>query len=82
MLSLLKPTPDDMVEVYEEIEKDEFFDKAPKRSFLIPKDNGEFREIVLSSTKTKIIQKILSDELLAVLHFSKHSYAFRKENLL
>lgn len=78
VLSQLKPTPDDMVEVYEEIERGHFFDKTPKQSFLIPKDNGEYREIVLSSTKTKIIQKILSDELSAVLHFSDRSYAFRK----
>lgn len=77
-LSQIKPQPQNISEIHNEIDKGIFFDKDPKQTFLLPKSDGSFREITLSSVKTKIIQRVLVDELSAVLHFSDHSYAFRK----
>ena len=77
-LSMLKPAPQEGEAVLESIEKGHFFGEDPKQMFEIPKNDGTNREVVLSSTKTKIIQKVLSHELASVLQFSDRSYAFRK----
>ena len=77
-LSLLKPAPKDAELVRREITEGRFFESAPKQSFFIPKSDGSFRQITLSSTKTKIIQKVLSTELGNAMEFSDRSYAFRK----
>ncbi len=77
-LSQLVPRPKDYAQVQQEIRAGDFFDPAPKQSFSLPKSNGEFRQITLSSTKTKVIQKVLAAELGYVMHFSDRSYAFRK----
>ncbi len=55
-----------------------FFDFAPHKTFLIPKNSNELREISIPDNKTKIIQKILHDELSSVLRFSDRSYAYQK----
>ena len=77
-LSRLVPRPRDYAQVQQEIRAGDFFDPAPKQSFSLPKSNGEFRQITLSSTKTKVIQKVLATELGHAMHFSDRSYAFRK----
>lgn len=77
-LSLMKPVPKDVELVQKEIAEGRFFESAPKQSFFIPKSDGSFRQITLSSTKTKIIQKVLSTELGNAMEFSDRSYAFRK----
>ncbi len=77
-LSQLKPQPKDVEEVRKSIDKGDFFNNTPKQTFFIPKSNGTYRQIALSSTKTKIIQKVLSAELNHVMKFSDKSYAFRK----
>jgi hypothetical protein len=77
-LSQLRPQPNDTDTVRREIKEGKFFDAAPKQSFFIPKSDGTFREITLSATKTKIIQKVLSSELGHVVKLSDRSYAFRK----
>ena len=78
LLSQIKPVPDDYEKIAREIAEGMFFNAAPKRTFFLPKDDGSYRQITLSDAKTKIIQRILSDELNAVLKFSDRSYAFRK----
>ena len=77
-LSQLKPRPKDYTQVQQEIKAGKFFDSAPKQSFFLPKSNGEFRQITLSGSKTKVIQKVLATELGYAMHFSDRSYAFRK----
>jgi len=77
-LSQLKPQPDDLDDVRKSIDTGDFFNDAPKQTFFIPKSNGTYRQITLSSTKTKVIQKVLSAELNHVMKFSDKSYAFRK----
>lgn len=77
-LSQLKPPPADSESVKEAIGNEEFFSDAPKQTFLIPKSDGSYRQISLSSTKTEIIQRVLSTELGNVMKFSDRSYAFRK----
>ena len=77
-LSMLKPRPDDFEDVRKMIDKEIFFESEPKRSFFIPKSDGKYREIVLSSSRTKIIQKVLATELGASMRFNDKSYAFRK----
>jgi len=77
-LSQLKPAPADKERVQKEVREGKFFDIEPKQSFFIPKSDGTYREVTLSSTKTKIIQKVLSLELGHHLKFSDRSYAFRK----
>ena len=77
-LSQLKPTPKDSESVKKAVREGKFFDITPKQSFFIPKSDGTYREVALSSTKTKIIQKVLSEELGVVMKFSDRSYAFRK----
>ncbi len=54
------------------------FDFAPHRSFLLPKNDGEFRTISIPDQKAKIIQRILADELAAHLKFSDRNYAYQK----
>lgn len=77
-LSALSPKPDDLEEVYKAIEQENFFENAPKQTFYIPKSDGTYRQIALSGTKTKIIQKVLSSSLGHAMKFSNRSYAFRK----
>lgn len=77
-LSLLKPEPTDKEQVEKEIKDKHFFESAPKQSFYMPKIDGTFRQITLSGTKTKVIQKVLANELGAVMQFNDRSYAFRK----
>ncbi len=77
-LSQLKPTPKDMEVVQKEVREGKFFESAPRTSFFIPKSDGSFRQITLSGTKTKVIQKVLSSELGYAMQFSDRSYAFRK----
>jgi len=77
-LSQLRPVPHDMDEVRKAIDKGEFFESEPKQSFFIPKSNGEYRKIVLPSAKTKIIQRVLVNELSTAVKFSDRSYAFRR----
>ena len=77
-LSQLKPQPKDAESVYKEIKVGKFFEAAPKQSFFLPKNDGGFRQITVSGTKTKIIQKVLVSELGNVLKFSDRSYAFQK----
>ncbi|SFZ98438.1 Retron-type RNA-directed DNA polymerase [hydrothermal vent metagenome] len=77
-LSQLKPQPKDVEVVKKAIHAGGFFDNAPKETFFIPKSDGSYRQVALSSTKTKIIQRVLSLELGYVMRFSDRSYAFRK----
>ena len=56
----------------------DLFDFAPHKSFLLPKNDEEFRHISVPDQKAKLIQKILSDELSQVLRFSDRSYAYQK----
>ena len=50
----------------------------PVRSFLIEKNEHEKRELALSSTSSKIVQKILVQEFKTLVDFSNRSYAYRK----
>ena len=50
----------------------------PVKSFSIEKNNHERRELALSSTSSKIVQKILVFEMENLVKFSDKSYAFRK----
>ena len=77
-LSQLKPRPGDYDEVVRQIRAGHFFGSEPRKSFFIPKSDGSFRQITLSGTKTKVIQKVLATQLGASLRFSDRSYAFRK----
>jgi len=77
-LSQLNPQPKDIDTVRREVKEGKFFEIAPKQSFFIPKSDGGYREITLSTTKTKIIQKILGNELAKAVSFSDRSYAFHK----
>ncbi len=56
----------------------EGFIPDPVRSFEIPKNDHEKRQLALSSTASKIVQKILVQELEDLVHFSDRSYAYRK----
>ena len=77
-LSLFKPIPNDIKNVKKDIGNSQFFESEPKKSFFIPKHDGGFREVSISGTKTKIIQRVLSNELNSFLKFSDRNYAFRK----
>jgi len=77
-LSYLKMDDDEKQEAKNSIKKGEFFQENPKRAFEIPKTNGGSRQIVLSSARTKIIQRILANELSSIVVFNDKSYAFRK----
>ena len=77
-LSQLKPVPKDIDEVRRAIDRGDFFDSEPKQSFFIPKSSGEYRKIVVPSSKTKIIQRVLVNELSSAIKFSDRSYAFRR----
>ena len=77
-LSQLKPPPKDKKEVQKAIDHGNFFESEPKQSFFIPKSSGEYRKITLPSTKTKIIQRVLVNELSGAIKFSDRSYAFRR----
>ena len=50
----------------------------PVISFSIEKNNHERRELALSSTSSKVVQKILVSQLEDLVKFSDKSYAFRK----
>ena len=50
----------------------------PVRSFEIEKNENEKRQLALSSTSSKIVQKILVNELENLVKFSDRSYAYRK----
>ncbi len=54
------------------------FIPEPVKHFTIPKSNNKKRELALSSTSAKVVQKILVEELEDVVEFSDKSYAFRK----
>jgi len=56
----------------------EGFIPEPVRSFSIEKNNRERRELALSSTASKVVQKILVLEMEGLVKFSDKSYAFRK----
>jgi len=77
-LSQLKPVPKDVELVQKEVQEGKFFESSPKQSFFIPKSDGAFRQITLSSTKTKVIQRVLVNELGYAMEFSDRSYAFRR----
>jgi group II intron reverse transcriptase/maturase len=50
----------------------------PLKSFKIPKNNNEYRELTQASLHSKVIQKILANALNDSVKFSDKSYAFRK----
>lgn len=50
----------------------------PMISFEIPKSNGEMRQIATASTASKLIQKVIVEELAKHIKFSDKSYAFRR----
>ncbi len=50
----------------------------PLKSFKIPKNNNEYRELTQASLKSKVIQKVLANALNESIKFSDKSYAFRK----
>ena len=77
-LAQLKPRPNDYSQVVKEIKAGHFFETKPKQSFFIPKSDGSYREITISSTKTKVIQKVLATQLSSSIKFCDRSYAFRK----
>ena len=77
-LSQLKPEPKDVEVVRKEIKAGSFFEGSPKQSFFLPKSDGSLRQVTVSGTKTKIIQKVLVSELGSMLKFSDRSYAFQK----
>jgi group II intron reverse transcriptase/maturase/CRISPR-associated endonuclease Cas1 len=77
-LGQITPPLGDLQTVRKAIEKRSFFEITPKQSFFLPKSDGSYREIALSSTQTKIIQRVLSTELGAAVPFSDRSYAFRR----
>ncbi len=54
------------------------FTPTPIKSITIPKNNNEKREIAISSTKSKVIQKVLIEEIEYSVKFSDKSYAYRK----
>ncbi len=56
----------------------EGFVPDPVRSFEIDKNDHEKRQLALSSTASKIVQKILVQELEDLVTFSDRSYAYRK----
>lgn len=77
-LGMLKLPAKEHESVRQSIEKGVFFSEDPKRTFLLPKKDGSFRTVALASSRTKIVQRVLANELASVLTFSNHSYAFRK----
>ena len=77
-LSQLKVQPKDVESVRKEIKAGKFFGAEPRESFFLPKSDGSFRQITVSGTKTRIIQKVLVAELGNTLKFSDRSYAFQK----
>jgi len=50
----------------------------PLKSFKIPKNETEYRQIATSTLQSKIIQKVLATELNDAINFSDKSYAFRQ----
>jgi len=50
----------------------------PLQGFEMPKSNGEMRQLAKASLSSKIIQKIIADELGSAIKFNDKSYAFRK----
>ena len=54
------------------------FIPQPVKSFSIEKNAQEKRELVLSSTASKVVQKLLATELEDIVKFSDKSYAYRK----
>ena len=54
----------------------------PVISFSIEKNEFEKRELALSSTSSKVVQKILVSQLEDIVKFSDKSYAFRKNKCL
>lgn len=50
----------------------------PLKGFEIEKSNKEMRQLVISSTASKVLQKILINELEDIVKLSDKSYAFRK----
>jgi group II intron reverse transcriptase/maturase/CRISPR-associated endonuclease Cas1 len=75
----------DYDEVLEQIKSGKFendiqkgFIPKPVRAFSIEKDKSQKRELALSSTASKVIQKILATQLQDVVKFSNRSYAYRK----
>jgi len=50
----------------------------PVVGFSIEKSNHEKRQLALSATSSKVVQKILAQELEHLIKFSDKSYAFRK----
>lgn len=77
-LGMLKLDPAQSEEVRRSIEKGLFFEEDPKKTFEISKEDGSARKIALASHRTKIIQRVLANELATTLTFSDHSYAFRR----
>ena len=77
-LSQIKPKPEDFDAVSKDIQKGNFFGSEPKKLFSIPKSDSSYRKISVSSTKTKITQRVLAMELANVMRFNDKSYAFRK----
>ncbi len=56
----------------------EGFIPDPVQSFEIPKNDHESRQLALSSTASKVVQKTLIAELEDIVKFSDRSYAYRK----
>jgi CRISPR-associated endonuclease Cas1/group II intron reverse transcriptase/maturase len=56
---------------------EDFFDFAPHTSFLIPKNDNNFRTISIPDEKAKIIQKILYTNLKEYFKFSNRNYAYQ-----
>ena len=56
----------------------EGFIPDPVQSFEIPKNDQENRQLALSSTASKVVQKTLITELEDIVTFSDRSYAYRK----
>jgi group II intron reverse transcriptase/maturase len=50
----------------------------PMGTFMIPKHDGEMRQIAVASLSSKIVQRIIADALNQEIHFSNKSYAFRQ----
>jgi len=75
----------DYREVYDHILSEKFqkevlsgFIPQPVKSFSIEKNAHEKRELAISATASKVVQKILSTELEDIVEFSDKSYAYRK----
>ena len=75
----------DYDEVLEHIKSGEFikeilngFVPSPVKSFEIEKNENEKRQLALSSTSSKVVQKVLVSVLENLVKFSDKSYAFRK----